>query len=661
MARSTKNPEERRVYRGQVPGGVRRTVLVLLLLMRPDPVASQNPQDVEEVFWDSVKECTSARQIQTYLEQYPSGRYVTQAQACLEDLEKRLGLDRTARTSVQQGLTVLDYSPGPADGSFGPTTRQAIQAWQQAKGYAATGYLTRDQADTLIAQAPSPVDPVDQEETPDYLDQVRAQLDLIKLAAASDGWEETHNPKFDGLGDGDSDSFWFTLEEGKTYQVVSVCDEDCSDIDLTLYDENGDVTSRDISTDSLPMVEASPSRTGRFRLEVEMHSCSSSICFYGISVFGRESPDYLAQVKAQLDQIKLRVGDSWGDEWEETHGPKFDALNDGDSDSFNFTLEEGKTYRVVSVCDADCSDLDLTLYDESDDQISKDTETDDLPIVEVSPSRTGRFRLEVEMYSCRSSPCLYGISIFGRELQVAEPQAQLTPEARNSIGMEFVLIESGTFEMGSPVGEAGRDDDELLHQVTISQPFYLGKYEVTQGQWEAMMGTNPSEFSSCGSDCPVERVSWEDAQAFIAALNRREGVNVYRLPTEAEWEYAARGGTQTAYSFGDGANELRQHGWYTRNSDDRTHPVGGKRPNAFGLYDMHGNVWEWVADWYGDYSHGLVIDPSGPATGIHRVFRGGCWSNAARRCRVSYRNHDTPGDRLPILGFRLARPPDPMP
>ena len=148
-----------------------------------------------------------------------------------------------------------------------------------------------------------------------------------------------------------------------------------------------------------------------------------------------------------------------------------------------------------------------------------------------------------------------------------------------------------------------------------------------------------------------------DVREFIAALNRREGVDVYRLPTEAEWEYAARGGTQTAYSFGNAANELGQYGWYTRNSEDRTHPVGGKRPNAFGLYDMHGNVWEWVADWYGGYSQGPVTDPRGLSSGVHRVFRGGCWSNPARRCRVSYRNHDAPDERFGILGFRLVRTP----
>ena len=185
-------------------------------------------------------------------------------------------------------------------------------------------------------------------------------------------------------------------------------------------------------------------------------------------------------------------------------------------------------------------------------------------------------------------------------------------ELRNSIGMEFVLIEPGTFEMGSPETEAGRFDDETLHPVTLSQPFYLGKTEVTQGQWEAVMGDNPSYFSDCGRTCPVEQVSWEDAQEFIAALNRREGVETYRLPTEAEWEYAARAGTQTAYHFGDDAARLGAYAWYLDNSGRADPPGWAEAAEWLGLFDMHGNVWEWVADWYGDYPRGAVTDPRGP-------------------------------------------------
>ena len=233
---------------------------------------------------------------------------------------------------------------------------------------------------------------------------------------------------------------------------------------------------------------------------------------------------------------------------------------------------------------------------------------------------------------------------------------QLPRELRNSVGMEFVLLAPGTFEMGSPSDEPGRDDDETLHRVTLSQPLYLGKYEVTQDQWEAVMGDNPSNFSSCGGACPVEGVSWEDAQGFIAELNRREGVSVYRLPTEAEWEYAARAGTQAAYHFGDAANRL-EYGWYDENSRNRTHPVGQKQPNGWGLFDMHGNVWEWVHDWYGDYPGGAVTDPRGPETGVGRIRRGGAWSSGARYCRAANRHGFAPVNRYNGLGFRLARTP----
>ena len=176
------------------------------------------------------------------------------------------------------------------------------------------------------------------------------------------------------------------------------------------------------------------------------------------------------------------------------------------------------------------------------------------------------------------------------------------------------------------------------------------------------MGSNPSRFSDCGATCPVDQVSWADAQAFIAALNRREGVDVYRLPTEAEWEYAARAGTQTAYHFGDAARELALYAWY---GDDRTvffegtHPVGQKRPNGWGLYDMHGNVWEWVADWYGQhyYSSSPSADPRGPSTGARRVYRGGGWYSTARNCRTAYRFRSSPRRSHYLPGFRLARTP----
>ena len=210
--------------------------------------------------------------------------------------------------------------------------------------------------------------------------------------------------------------------------------------------------------------------------------------------------------------------------------------------------------------------------------------------------------------------------------------------------MEFVRIEAGSFLMGFP---------ERQHEVRIRQGFWLGKYEVTQREWEAVMGTNPSRFSSCGR-CPVERVSWNDTQEFIRRLNELESGRgyVYRLPTEAEWEYAARAGT-TGARYG----ELGEIAWYDDNSGGETHPGGEKQANAWGLHDMLGNVWEWVGDWFGEYPSGAVTDPRGPGTGSRRVIRGSCWSCSARSIRAEWRASASPGrrDHYGGVGFRLVR------
>jgi formylglycine-generating enzyme required for sulfatase activity len=213
----------------------------------------------------------------------------------------------------------------------------------------------------------------------------------------------------------------------------------------------------------------------------------------------------------------------------------------------------------------------------------------------------------------------------------------------NSLGMTFNLILPGTYTMGSPEVESGHSGDEIQHQVTLTQPFYLQTTEVTQGQWEAVMGNNPSYFTDCGNDCPVEQVSWEDAQDFIAALNDL-GEGTYRLPTEAEWEYAARAGSTTAFANGDfSLNNLDAMGWYDGNSGDTTHTVAQKQPNAWGLYDMHGNVLEWCQDRYGNYPSGSVTDPQGPSSGSARVVRGGCWGSHAEYCSSANRGRLMPG------------------
>jgi formylglycine-generating enzyme required for sulfatase activity len=225
----------------------------------------------------------------------------------------------------------------------------------------------------------------------------------------------------------------------------------------------------------------------------------------------------------------------------------------------------------------------------------------------------------------------------------------------NSIGMQFVLIPAGTFMMGADKDFAEASDyEQPRHQVTISKPFYLGVYNVTQKDWTAVMGNNPSKCR--GEDNPVETVSWKDIQDFIKRLNQKEGHSRYRLPTEAEWEYAARAGSTSTYFFGDDKSQLGDYAWYYANSGDETHPVGQKRPNAWGLYDILGNVFEWTGDWWGDtyYAKSPSSDPTGPTSGAARVLRSCGWGGGPWDCRSSVRGRGEPADRHQFFGFRLA-------
>ncbi|ETX00689.1 MAG: hypothetical protein ETSY1_10295 [Candidatus Entotheonella factor] len=224
--------------------------------------------------------------------------------------------------------------------------------------------------------------------------------------------------------------------------------------------------------------------------------------------------------------------------------------------------------------------------------------------------------------------------------------------AMRHLALEFVLIHPGTFQMGSE----RFDDEQPVYPVRISRPFYLGKYPVTQAEWEAVMGTNSSSFQGHPRR-PVENVSWEEAQAFIERLNALEGHRQYRLPTEAEWEYAARAGSTTDYYFGDNVSRLHQYAWWASNARGQTHPVGELKPNASGLYDIHGNVWEWIRDWYGStyYEERVSQDPQGPSTASYRTVRGGGWDCRAGDCRSASRNVEVPNGRSPAIGFRLLK------
>jgi formylglycine-generating enzyme required for sulfatase activity len=248
-----------------------------------------------------------------------------------------------------------------------------------------------------------------------------------------------------------------------------------------------------------------------------------------------------------------------------------------------------------------------------------------------------------------SSPCVDGFAI----ADVPEnAQTFISP----SLGAKFVLIQAGTFMMGSTKADQYWESDEMpRHEVTISRSFYMQTTEVTQGQWRKVMGSNPSVFADCGDNCPVENVSWNDVQAFIDKLNRMEKTEKYRLPTEAEWEYAARAGTTTMYYAGDKVLDGVRAAWHTINGGGGTHTVGTKIPNAWGLYDVLGNVWEWVKDWKGDYSSDSVTDPKGPSSGSERVYRGGCFDSYTSGVRAANRLSGKPDVRNSSVGFRLVR------
>jgi formylglycine-generating enzyme required for sulfatase activity len=221
--------------------------------------------------------------------------------------------------------------------------------------------------------------------------------------------------------------------------------------------------------------------------------------------------------------------------------------------------------------------------------------------------------------------------------------AELTLDLGGGVTMKMVLIRPGKFMMG--------DEVQGRHEVTISKPFYMGATEVTQAQYEAVMKTNPSLVK--GPTNPVEMVSWDRATDFCRKLSAKTGKAV-RLPTEAEWEYACRAGSKTMFCFGDADKDLGDYAWYLDNGGGKTHPVGQKKPNAWGLYDMHGNVGEWCADLYGEYPNGPVTDPQGPAAGYGRVLRGGCVYFNSYNCRAAYRKKCAPGDGTSENGIRVV-------
>ena len=243
--------------------------------------------------------------------------------------------------------------------------------------------------------------------------------------------------------------------------------------------------------------------------------------------------------------------------------------------------------------------------------------------------------------------------------QQSTPQTHLTVSdntisipVKDGISIDMVRVEAGTFTMGATAQMKNPDEDEKpTHRVTLTNDYYIGKYEVTQALWQVVMGSNPSNFK--GDNLPVEMVSWADCQDFLSKLNRITG-KTFRLPTEAEWEYAARGGNKSRGYQYSGSNNLSGVAWYGDNSGSKTHVIGIKQPNELGIYDMSGNVWEWCQDWDGEYSSSSQVNPTGANYGFRRVFRGGSWDFDAWACRSSFRNSDSSSIRGNSLGLRLV-------
>ena len=261
---------------------------------------------------------------------------------------------------------------------------------------------------------------------------------------------------------------------------------------------------------------------------------------------------------------------------------------------------------------------------------------------------TGSTTYYVRAYATSSAGTVYGET---KTFETNNPNTFTV----NGVSFDMVYVEGGTFDMGatSEQGSDAYDNEYPVHSVTLSD-YYIGKCEVTQELWEAVMGSNPS--NSMGAQKPVESVSWNDCKNFIKKLSSLTG-RTFRLPTEAEWEYAARGGNKSLHYKYSGSDNIDEVAWYNNNSGRSTHAVGTKSPNELGIYDMSGNVWEWCSDWYGGYSAGAQTNPQGPSSGSYRVLRGGSWINYAGNCRVSIRSYDDPGNSNINFGLRLILVP----
>ena len=511
-------------------------------------------------------------------------------------IEASLALDGRTRGLIQQGLQNEGFDPGIPDGVFGPRTRAAIRTWQAAREFADTGYL--DQAQTDALRAAAALTAAATAEVPQIPPPVAATSGLVGTDAGTvdfgddaSVWAldgECDDPRFSGEGVAQTQVDWDTYHDAT----------DCR----ALFNM-GRIRLRDAPA---PGTVASHVEHGQLDAEDETLVSGEFIDLY-----------VLEGCAGDKAVIELRS---------EEFDPYLIVRTPSDGQLYNDDHEGDPTRSLLAL------KLDQTAgY-----------------VIGITTSRVGEAG-EYTFSLSRAEP-RRGLSATGVEEADRSGSPPPQPgELRVFDGIEFVWIPPGEFRMGSMSPEA-RDWEQPLTQVRISRGLWLGKYEVTQADWRDVMGTNPSEFSGCGRR-PVERVSWNDVQEFIGRLNARAGGNHYRLPTEAEWEYAAR--AETAGSRY--AANLDAIAWYRGNSGGRTHPVGQKVPNAWGLHDMLGNVWELVQDWHGDYPGGAVTDPAGPDSGSHRVARGGSWSGSDACCRASDRSRPPPSFFFNFLGFRLVR------
>ena len=524
-------------------------------------------------------------------------------------IEAALGLDRAARRAIQGGLAAAGFDPGVADGQFGPGTRAALRAWQKAQGAAATGYLTETSAAELRAEGQAAV-----------AAQI-AELERERPSSVLEGGAllvvETTPPGAEVLVDG--------TRVGETPLERSDIRAGVREVTLRHpHYETVRIPDRNFEDGVALRVERVLQR-GAGRLTVTAMPREARVEVDGERL-AEDTPVTLENLPAGPVEVRLSAPE---------HRPLAVAVE----------IPKDGLARLERA-------LERIPYGSLTLELEPPEATVTLPDAELRYRPGVRLREGAHRVVARSAGYLeaaHTVEVSGAtRVRIALRPARAAGATRVFDGMEFAWIPAGEFRMGSTSSEAD-DDEKPVTRVRISRGFWLGRHEVTQAEWQEVMGTNPSQFSGCGR-CPVERVSWEDAQAFIGRLNARGGGR-YRLPTEAEWEYAARAGTSGDRYGGD----LDAIAWHDRNSGNRTHPVGQKAPNAFGLHDMLGNVWEWVQDRFGRHPGGAVTDPRGPGAGSSRVYRGGGWEDGAWDCRASGRYGLTPGYRHRGLGFRLLR------